>query len=141
MSNQIKKIMIEQIDFTSTLLVPLPEYAQGMSFRWIDTFRGTDGIAHNTVHVLVFNTANKDEIKTLLEKDLELLKQKETTKPTDNIRSQVNYIMQLLNDLERPGIRHDAPKEVLAALERASHRQMTKDRVIYLSGITSLRKK
>lgn len=128
--------MIEKIHLQSTLLVPMPEFAQGMSFRWIDTFRGANKTASETVNVIVFNTENKDEIKSLLEKDLGELKKIDA--PNNVVSNQINFITKTLTDMERPETQHDAPEELLLALQKASNRKLTKDQVVYLSGIAGI---
>jgi hypothetical protein len=126
---------IEQINFQSTLLVPMPKYANGNSFRWIDTFKGSGPHANNSVDVIVFNTDEVREIKPLLEKDLQELKGME---PTDQVKNSMSFIEKTMDEIGKSGIEHKVPAGVLKALAHASGKMLKEDEVIYLSGVSGL---
>ena len=120
--------------FHSTLLVPAPEFAGNVSFRWMDTFKTVDNT--NEVNVLVFNTTNKEEIKPLLEQDLKELQREEH--PSEQAVHNMAYIQNLLNELETPGFIHDVPDGILKVLAMAANRSFAPQEVIYLSGISAV---
>ena len=132
MSNPKKITMMENVIFKSTLLVPMPEFSKNVSFRWIDTFKSPN----DTVDVIVFNTENVDEIKSLLEKDLAEFKK--ISQPDGNVKNSISFINRMLKEMDQPGYRHDAPLPLLECLQTASGKKLAPQDVIYISGVVSI---
>jgi len=126
------------ISLKSTLLVPMSEFCNDYAFRWMDTFRGENkGVfGSDEVHVIVFNTEKKEEIRSLLEEDLAELKA--YTEPDDNVANQIQWIEGILKKIGVPGFEHPCPDALLDALASASGKSLTKGDVIYLSGVSSM---
>lgn len=130
---------MEKYTFSSNLLIVAPEFA-GVDFKWIDTIKGESQTSGHTetVNILAFNVKSTDEIKPMLEKELETLHAIEA--PEEQAVHNMAYIESIIREMEQVGFVHDAPEALLETCGRCARRPFYQKDVIYLSGITAIEK-
>ncbi len=127
---------MEKYHFTSTLLVPAPEFA-GKDFRWIDTITGQFANGNTEeVHVLVFNVKEKGEIKPMLESELKRLQKLDAPEEIDT--HNMAFIETTLREIESGIYEHKAPDALMKAISHSAGKEFKANDVIYLSGISRI---
>ena len=127
---------MKNVRFGGSLLVPCKN-SGNFSFFWA----GDLNCSNACVHVIVFNSDNKDEFKGLLEKDLEVLKEKEQI---PNVVRQIEFIDSTLKTMSDPVYVKQPDIMMLEAADRLISSVMkqgvryTPEQVTYLSWVSSI---
>lgn len=132
-------------DFTSTLLIASKKLADG-GFMFLNPEKNTcpatnrkdrtivlpncqHGLDH--VNVIAFDCDDKKSIAGVVMGLCNLLK----TKPqTENLKNSINYLEKTLQSIAGP-YEHDVPQNLLDEVQRFWGREITADKVIYLSSL------
>lgn len=123
---------MEKFSFSSALLVPVPGKAQGKKLHCAASLTSLS----EKVHVFAFGTAKKEEIKSLLQADIEELKAKTDRTNEDDVF--LKYEEEIFKMIGVTGFDHVVPKDLLKTLnEYWSVNLMPKD-VIYLSWVSGI---
>lgn len=127
---------MNNVRFGGSLLVPCKSN-ENFSFFWAGDLNSSNAC----VHVIVFNSNHKDEFKELMEKDLEILKEKEQT---PNVFGQIEFIDSTLKQLSEPVYVKQPDRLMLNEAERLISRVMkqgvsyTPEQVTYLSWVSGV---
>ena len=117
----------------STIFVAQKNDRTLMRFYWLNSLRN----ANETVRIIVFNCENREDFKKLLEKDLIILEELKGQKSASlvNIENQIRVIETWLQEMSTPAFIKEPSDEILKAVSDAVKKQLTKEDVIYLSGL------
>ena len=136
---------MERFTFAGTLFVPVANLGTQFSFVWGGTLTSPD----NKVDVIIFKTDTKEQIIPLLEADLEKLQKLEQT---DNIKAQIAFIEQSLEQLPEGSVWRKEPDaallqaasqlvcNILSQQGKSLQMSFTKDNVLYTSGVSGVYK-
>ena len=136
---------MERYTFAGTLFVPVANLGTQFSFVWGGTLTSPD----NKVDVIIFKTDTKEQIIPLLEADLEKLQKLEQT---DNIKAQIAFIEQSLEQLPEGSVWRKEPDaallqaanqfvcNILSQQGKSLQMSFTKDNVLYTSGVSGVYK-
>ena len=136
---------MERFIFAGSLFVPVANLGTQFSFVWGGTLTSAD----NKVDVILFKTDTKEKIVPLLNADLEKLQKLEQT---DNIKAQIAFIEQSLEQLPEGSIWRKVPDaallqatnrlvcNILAQQGKSLQMPFTKDNVLYTSGVSGVYK-
>ena len=136
---------MERFTFAGTLFVPVANLGTQLSFVWGGTLTSPD----NKVDVILFKTDTKEKIVPLLEADLETLQKLEQT---DNIKAQIAFIEQSLEQLPEGSVWRKEPDaallqaasqlvcNILSQQGKSLQMSFTKDNVLYTSGVSGVYK-
>ena len=136
---------MERYTFSGTLFVPVANLGTQLSFVWGGTLTSPD----NKVDVIIFKTDTKEQIIPLLEADLEKLQKLEQT---DNIKAQIAFIEQSLEQLPEGSVWRKEPDvallqaasqlvcNILSQQGKSLQMSFTKDNVLYTSGVSGVYK-
>lgn len=122
--------------FSSTLLLPLENLNSPYRFIWVNRIQTED----NTIDVIVFKTSQKEEIKSLLEKDLKDLNKLE---PLEDITRQISFIEKTLGEMKNPLLLRRPEQFIMDVVNREISRCMKisasyiAENVIYISGVAA----
>jgi hypothetical protein len=120
--------------FASTLVVACPQFAEG-SFMTMPSMRAEsrDGRQEEHISVVCVNCATKAEIVPFF---TNLLKKFQEMEETDVVRNNIKFLEATLNQVAAGTFEHEPPKGVVKAISDAAGMRMTRDQMLYLSGVT-----
>ncbi len=136
---------MERYTFAGSLFVPVANLGTQFSFVWGGTLTSPD----NKVDVILCKTDTKEKIVPLLEADLETLQKLEQT---DNIKAQIAFIEQSLEQLPEGSVWRKEPDaallqaasqlvcNILSQQGKSLQMSFPKDNVLYTSGVSGVYK-
>lgn len=125
---------MEKFQFTSALLVPMPEKTEGKLLHCGTTLESLT----EKVYVFAFNTDKKEEIKPLLAQHIDMLKAK--TDRTEEDESFLKYEEEIIKMIGVTGFDHVVPKDLVRTLNQFWETRLLPGDVIYLSWVSGVQK-
>ena len=125
---------MEKFQFTSALLVPMPEKTEGKKLHCAASLTSLS----EKVHVFAFGTAKKEEIKSLLQTDIEELKAKPDKTDEDDVF--LKYEEEIFKMIGVTGFDHQVPKDLVRTLNQFWGTHLLPKDVIYLSWVSGVQK-
>ena len=123
---------MEKFQFTSALLVPMPEKTEGKKLHCGTTLESLT----EKVYVFAFNTDKKEEIKPLLAQHIAELKAKADM--TDEDKSFLKYEEEIIKMIGVTGFDHQVPKDLVKTLNQFWGTHLLPGDVIYLSWVSGV---
>ena len=123
---------MEKFSFSSALLVPVSEKAQGKKLHCAASLTSLS----EKVHVFAFGTAKKEEIKSLLQADIEELKAKTDRTNEDDVF--LKYEEEIFKMIGVTGFDHQVPKNLVRTLNQFWGTHLLSGDVIYLSWVSGI---
>lgn len=123
---------MEKFQFTSALLVPMPEKTEGKKLHCAASLTSLS----EKVYVFAFNTDKKEEIKPLLAQHIADLKAKDDR--TDEDESFLKYEEEIIKMIGVTGFDHQVPKDLVRTLNQFWGTHLLPGDVIYLSWVSGV---
>jgi len=128
---------IKYIGFNEMLLIPAKgRFEEDYPFsHYLGQIHGENSENSTTVHVMIFNCCESEEISSLIDCEINTLK--DCSELTE-MQSQIDFFTNLKKEITDKSLLHDPPDELINYLKDTKIRELDKKNVIFLSGVSSL---